>query len=190
MGTVGEYPAYKGHYWTNPVGAGEGRAGNMTEGISSVLTQTRSGLEFELNQSPARRKISLASRTSSLVPYVIISFPWLFGAFAASVVAWFAILVTGRYPSGLFAFNVRAWRFLVTTTAYASIHPHPAHARFAAYHPGGIPTIYSESADGYPAPVSAEVAAAAHGRLCAKLCAVHVILVPPHGDLVGYGLAP
>jgi hypothetical protein len=93
----------------------------MTEGVSSALAQRRSGLEFELHQTSARQKISLASRTSSLVPYAIFSLPWLFAAFAVSVVAWFAILVTGRYPSGLFAFNVRAWRFLVTTTAYACL---------------------------------------------------------------------
>jgi hypothetical protein len=93
----------------------------MTEEISPTSIQRRSGLEFDLHQTSARRKISLTSRVSSLIPYVIFSFPWLFAGFAVSVVAWFAILVTGRYPSGLFAFNVRAWRFLVTTTAYACL---------------------------------------------------------------------
>jgi hypothetical protein len=91
----------------------------MTEEISLALVHGGPGLEFELNQPSARRKISLVSRLSSLVPYVIFSFPWLFAGFAVSAAAWFAILITGRYPSGLFAFNVRAWRFMVTSTAYA-----------------------------------------------------------------------
>jgi len=99
----------------------EGRTGNMTQEISPTLPQRRSGLEFDLHQSSARRKFAMTSRLTSLVPYVIFSFPWLFAGFAVSVIAWFAILATGRYPSGLFAFNVRAWRFLVTTTAYACL---------------------------------------------------------------------
>jgi Domain of unknown function (DUF4389) len=93
----------------------------MTQEIFPASTQRPPGLEFELHQPPARRKASLTARLSSLVPYVIFSFLWLIAGFAVSVFAWFAILVTGRYPSGLFAFNVRAWRFLVTTTAYACL---------------------------------------------------------------------
>ncbi|MCW2936712.1 MAG: hypothetical protein JWM19_7674 [Actinomycetia bacterium] len=44
---------------------------------------------------------------------------WLVGAFVGSVIAWFAILISGRYPSGLFAYNARAWRTLVKINAYA-----------------------------------------------------------------------
>jgi Domain of unknown function (DUF4389) len=93
----------------------------MTPEISPTLPRRGSGLEFDLQQTSARRKLAMTSRLASLVPYVIFSFPWLFAGFAVSVFAWFAILATGRYPSGLFAFNVRAWRFLVTTTAYACL---------------------------------------------------------------------
>jgi hypothetical protein len=93
----------------------------VVEQTYPVSVQGRPGLEFELNQPPARRKMALAARSSSLVPYIFIGLPWLFAAFAATVVAWFAILITGRYPSGLFAFNVRAWRFLVRANAYSML---------------------------------------------------------------------
>ncbi len=46
-----------------------------------------------------------------LVPHlVVLVFLWI--AFAAlSVVAWFAILITGRYPSGIFRFNLGVFRW-------------------------------------------------------------------------------
>lgn len=92
----------------------------MSEELSPASTLGRlPGLQFELSQPSARRKISLASRVASLIPYIVVWFAWLFAAFAVTVVAWFAILITGRYPSGLFAFNARAWRFLVRTNSYA-----------------------------------------------------------------------
>ena len=35
------------------------------------------------------------------------------------IAAWFAILLTGRYPRGLFDFVVGVWRWALRVTAYA-----------------------------------------------------------------------
>jgi hypothetical protein len=111
----------------SPVGR-RGGVGRIMTDISPALAQGRPGLEFVLNQPSARRKIALVSRLSSLVPCVIFAMGWLAAAYAVSVVAWFAILITGRYPSGLFAFNARAWRYLVRVNAYAFllVDPRPS----------------------------------------------------------------
>ena len=37
----------------------------------------------------------------------------------AVIAAWFAILLTGRYPRGLFDFVVGVWRWALRVTAYA-----------------------------------------------------------------------
>lgn len=62
-----------------------------------------------------------------LIPHYIVLFFLFIGAFFAVVIAWFAILFTGRYPRGLFDFvlgvgrwslRVHAYGFLLITDRY------------------------------------------------------------------------
>jgi hypothetical protein len=52
--------------------------------------------------------------------YIVLAFLGL-GAFFAVVIAWFAILVTGRYPRGLFDFVVDVTRWGILVTAYSQL---------------------------------------------------------------------
>ena len=56
-----------------------------------------------------------------VIPHVVVLAFLLIGAFIAVVVAWFAILVTGRYPRGLFEFVVGVGRWALRVTAYATL---------------------------------------------------------------------
>jgi hypothetical protein len=60
------------------------------------------------------------------INYIVLLFPTI-GAFFAAIYAWFAILVTGRYPRSLFGFiegvirwhnRVGAYAFLLITDHY------------------------------------------------------------------------
>ena len=53
------------------------------------------------------------------IPHVIVLFFLSIGAFFAVVVAWFAILFTGRYPRGLFDYVVGVGRWALRVQAYA-----------------------------------------------------------------------
>jgi hypothetical protein len=53
------------------------------------------------------------------IPHYIVLFFLGIGAFFAIVVAWFAILFTGRYPRGLFDFVTGFLRWSIRVTAYA-----------------------------------------------------------------------
>ncbi len=53
------------------------------------------------------------------IPHYIVLFFLSIGAFVAVVIAWFAILFTGRYPRGLFDFVVGVQRWFWRVTAYA-----------------------------------------------------------------------
>jgi hypothetical protein len=50
--------------------------------------------------------------------YIVLAFLAI-GAFFAVVIAWFAILVTGHYPRGLFDFVVGVGRWGLRVNAYA-----------------------------------------------------------------------
>ncbi len=55
------------------------------------------------------------------VPHYIVLFFLGIGAVVAGIVAWFAILFTGRYPAGLFTFVEGVIRWSNRVTAYAAI---------------------------------------------------------------------
>ena len=53
------------------------------------------------------------------IPHYVVLFFLVIAAFAATVVAWFAILLTGRYPRELFEFVVGVGRWCLRVEAYA-----------------------------------------------------------------------
>ena len=56
-----------------------------------------------------------------VIPHLIVLFFLFIGAFFAIVIAWFAILFTGRYPRGLFDYVVGVGRWALRVTAYATL---------------------------------------------------------------------
>jgi hypothetical protein len=54
-----------------------------------------------------------------VIPHYVVLFFLSIASFFAMFMAWFAILVTGRYPRGLFDFNVGVSRWWLRVTAYA-----------------------------------------------------------------------
>ena len=53
------------------------------------------------------------------IPHYVVLFFLSIGAFFAVVIAWFAILFTGRYPRGLFDYVVGVGRWGLRVEAYA-----------------------------------------------------------------------
>ncbi len=53
------------------------------------------------------------------IPHYLILAVLLMGTVSATVIAWFAILLTGRYPKGLFDYVVGVSRWSLRVTAYA-----------------------------------------------------------------------
>jgi hypothetical protein len=53
------------------------------------------------------------------IPHYFVLFFLMLGSIFAVILAWFAILATGRYPRGLFDFNVGVSRWWLRVSAYA-----------------------------------------------------------------------
>lgn len=83
---------------------------------------------FEADYAERRSRLTVFFRLILAIPLAI--WLYLYGIVAgiAIVVAWFAIVITGRYPAGLYDFVAGYTRFLTRFTAYAALleDPYPA----------------------------------------------------------------
>jgi hypothetical protein len=66
----------------------------------------------------ARDKLTVGLRLLFVVPHAIALFFVLCGWWITTVIAWFAVLITGRYPEKLHRFGVGALRWVVRVEAY------------------------------------------------------------------------
>ncbi len=55
------------------------------------------------------------------IPHIIVLIFLAIAAFVVIIIAWFAILFTGRYPQGLFDFVVGVMRWGVRVVGYAFV---------------------------------------------------------------------
>lgn len=76
-------------------------------------------LEFPNVEKDLNRWLPLVKWFLAIPHYFVLIIPTI-GAILATIIAWFAILFTGRYPKGLFDFvvGVSRWQFRVTAYAF------------------------------------------------------------------------
>src|SRR3954471_13859492 len=68
-----------------------------------------------------RSRLSNFFRYFLLIPLMIVAFFYAIAVYAVVIVAWFALLFTGRYPQGMYEFNGRMVRFFSRFSAYANL---------------------------------------------------------------------
>lgn len=87
-------------------------------------TDERQSLRLDLAYPDAERDLQRGMplvKWLLAIPHYVVLFFLAIGAFAAVVIAWFAILFTGRYPRGLFDFVVGVYRWELRVAAYAFV---------------------------------------------------------------------
>ena len=65
-----------------------------------------------------RNRLTVGLRLLWIIPAALFALVVWLGAAAVTLVSFFAVLFTGRYPSGMHAFMVRAGRYFVRLSAY------------------------------------------------------------------------
>jgi hypothetical protein len=73
---------------------------------------------FEVDYAEQRNRLTTFFRLLLVIPVAIVLYVFGIVASIAIVIAWFAILFTGRYPKGLYDFVADFNRFLARVTAY------------------------------------------------------------------------
>jgi hypothetical protein len=78
-------------------------------------------VSFEADYAERRNRLTTFFRLILVIPVAIVLYFYALIAFVAIVIAWFAIVITGRYPSGLYEFVAGFTRFVTRVTAYGSL---------------------------------------------------------------------
>jgi len=65
-----------------------------------------------------RDRATIAVRLLLVIPHLVVLFFVLFAWFVSTVIAWFAIVFTGRYPAAFASFGVGAMRWMIRVEAY------------------------------------------------------------------------
>ncbi|MGH2904178.1 MAG: DUF4389 domain-containing protein [Solirubrobacteraceae bacterium] len=82
---------------------------------------------FEADYLERRNRLTACFRLILAIPLFIWLYIYAIAAVIVLVVAWFAIVITGRYPRGLYDFIAGYTRFITRATAYAALlcDPYP-----------------------------------------------------------------
>jgi hypothetical protein len=83
---------------------------------------------FEADYVEQRSRLTAFFRLLLAIPLMIWLYLYAIVAYVAIVIAWFAIVITGKYPLGLYNFVASFTRFLTRFTAYTALlcDPYPA----------------------------------------------------------------
>src|SRR6185436_11143827 len=65
-----------------------------------------------------RDRLTVGLRLLLLIPHVLVLFFLLCAWWVTTIIAWFAILVTGAYPEGLYGFGAGVLRWSIRVEAY------------------------------------------------------------------------
>lgn len=74
---------------------------------------------YEADYVEQRSRLSTFFRLILVIPWAIVSIFWGIAALVCVVIAWFAIVVTGRYPQGLYDLVASALRYFTRMNGFA-----------------------------------------------------------------------
>jgi hypothetical protein len=70
-------------------------------------------ISFEADyEAEGRNRLTTLFRFLVVIPWAIVGLFWILAGQLLAIAAWFAILASGRYPKGMYDFDVRALRLL------------------------------------------------------------------------------
>jgi hypothetical protein len=72
-------------------------------------------------EGEGRNRLTVFFRYLLAIPWMIVAAFWGIAAYVAVIIAWFALLFTGRYPEGLYNFNAGFVRFANRTAGWYNL---------------------------------------------------------------------
>jgi hypothetical protein len=76
---------------------------------------------YEVDYQRQPNRVTTFFRLILAIPWLIVAAIYGVAVFVTSVIAWFAVVILGRYPEGLYSFNAGMLRFFVRVGSYVSL---------------------------------------------------------------------
>lgn len=76
---------------------------------------------YEADYIEKRNRLTVFFRGLLIIPLVLVAYLVGLALFFTVIAAWFAVVITGRYPPGLYDFNANALRWLARVNAYGNL---------------------------------------------------------------------
>ncbi len=96
-------------------------------------------IHFSVVQAERRSRLTTFFRLLLVIPHLVVVALFAIGAFFVAILAWFAILFTGRYPRGLFEFQVQFLRYAAQVNCYVYLVSDPFPPFGGGSDPGSYP---------------------------------------------------
>jgi Domain of unknown function (DUF4389) len=78
-------------------------------------------ISYEADYERNPNRVTTFFRIILAIPWLIVAYIYAIALFVTSIVAWFAVVILGRYPDGLFNFNAGMLRYFVRIGSYFSL---------------------------------------------------------------------
>jgi hypothetical protein len=78
-------------------------------------------ITFEADYEREPSRLSTFFRYILLIPWIIVGYIYAIAGIVTWIIAWFAILITGRYPQGLYNFNSGVLRYSTRVSGFGAL---------------------------------------------------------------------
>jgi len=76
---------------------------------------------FEADYVEKRSRLTTFFRLILVIPHAIVLYLWSIAVYVVVILAWFAIVFTGRWPRGFYDFCAAYWRYSTAVVGYAGL---------------------------------------------------------------------
>jgi hypothetical protein len=84
-------------------------------------------VSYEADYTRERNRLTTFFRLILAIPWLIVAFIYLIAALVVTIIAWFALVILGRYPEWAYNFNSGVLRYIARfyAWAYLQVDPYP-----------------------------------------------------------------
>ena len=75
-------------------------------------------VSYEADYVRERNRLTTFFRIILAIPWLIVAYIYVIAAFVTVLISWFALVITGRYPQGLYNFGSGVLRYVVRANAW------------------------------------------------------------------------